>query len=259
REFIMKDLYSFHASEEDLFKYYNRVAESYKKIFERCGLKAIYTLAAGGDFTVSNTHEFQVLCDAGEDTIYVCEKCGYSENKEITKLQDGGKCPKCGGLIKEKKSIEVGNIFPLGTKYSEAFDLKFSDERGEKKYVVMGSYGIGLGRVMATVVEKFYDEKGIIWPKEVAPFQVHLISLNGEKKESEKLYKDLRKQGVEVLYDDRDKSAGEKFADTDLIGIPLRIVISEKTLKEDSAEIKERGKKEIKLVKIANLIYAVNR
>ncbi len=259
REFIMKDLYSFHASEEDLFKYYNRVAESYKKIFERCGLKAIYTLAAGGDFTVSNTHEFQVLCDAGEDTIYVCEKCGYSENKEITKLQDGGKCPKCGGLIKEKKSIEVGNIFPLGTKYSEAFDLKFSDERGEKKYVVMGSYGIGLGRVMATVVEKFYDEKGIIWPKEVAPFQVHLISLNGEKKESEKLYKDLRKQGVEVLYDDRDKSAGEKFADADLIGIPLRIVISEKTLKEDSAEIKERGKKEIKLVKIANLIYAVNR
>ncbi|OGZ23936.1 MAG: hypothetical protein A3A08_01880 [Candidatus Nealsonbacteria bacterium RIFCSPLOWO2_01_FULL_41_9] len=254
REFLMKDLYSFHASEADLFKYYNRVAKSYKNIFERCGLRSIYTLAAGGDFTVSNTHEFQVLCEAGEDTIYVCEKCEYSENKEITKLKDGVKCPECGGLIKEKKSIEVGNIFPLGTKYSEAFNLKFSDERGEKKYVVMGSYGIGLGRVMATIVEKFYDEKGIIWPKEVAPFQVHLISLNGEKKESEKLYQDLQKKGAEVLHDDRDKSAGEKFADADLIGIPTRVVISERTLKEDSAEVKERGKEETKLIKIGNLV-----
>ena len=145
----------------------------------------------------------------------------------------------------------------MGTKYSEAFDLKFSDEKGKKKYVAMGSYGIGLGRVMATIVEKFYDEKGIIWPKEVAPFPIHLISLNGGKKESEKLYQDLQKQGAEVLYDDRDKSAGEKFADADLIGIPLRIVISERTLKEDSAEVKERGKQETKLVKITNLIHAV--
>ncbi|MEK9135028.1 MAG: aminoacyl--tRNA ligase-related protein [Patescibacteria group bacterium] len=250
REFLMKDLYSFHTSEKNLFEYYDLVAKSYKKIFERCGLASVYTLAAGGDFTLNNTHEFQVLCDAGEDTIYVCEKCGYSENKEITKLEDGVECPKCGGLIKEKKSIEVGNIFPLGTKYSEAFNLKFSDENGVKKYVVMGSYGIGLGRVMATIVEKFYDEKGIIWPKEVAPFQVHLIEI---KSSAKKIYEDLIKAGVEVLYDDRDKSAGEKFADADLIGIPIRMVVSEKTLKEDSVEIKERNKKETKLVMLRSL------
>lgn len=251
REFLMKDLYSFHTTEEDLFRYYDKVAESYKKIFKRCGLDSIYTLAGGGDFTLNNTHEFQVLCDAGEDTIFVCEKCGYSENKEITKLQDSSKCPKCGGPVKEKKSIEVGNIFPLGTKYSEAFDLKFSDENGGKKYVVMGSYGIGLGRVMATVVEKFNDDKGIIWPEAIAPFKVHLIEI---KSSAKKIYEDLIKAGVEVLYDDRDKTAGEKFADADLIGIPLRVVISERTLKEDSAEIKERGKKETKLVKITDLV-----
>jgi prolyl-tRNA synthetase len=256
REFLMKDLYSFHTSQEDLFKYYNQVAESYKKIFKRCGLESIYTLAAGGDFTLSNTHEFQVLCDEGEDVIFVCEKCGYSENKEITKLQDGSKCPKCGGLIKEKKSIEVGNIFPLGTKYSEAFDLKFSDERGAKKYVVMGSYGIGLSRVMGTVVEKFYDEKGIIWPKEIAPFKIYLIEINGSAK---KIYDDLAGAGIEVLYDDREKTAGEKFADADLIGIPLRIVVSEKTLKEDSVEIKERGKEETKLVKITDLVKLLKK
>ncbi|MBI2042053.1 MAG: hypothetical protein HYT20_03490 [Candidatus Nealsonbacteria bacterium] len=256
REFLMKDLYSFHASEADLFKYYNLAAESYKKIFKRCGLDSVYTLAAGGDFTLNNTHEFQVLCDAGEDTIYVCEKCGYYENKEITKLQDGAKCPKCGGPVKEKKSIEVGNIFPLGTKYSEAFNLKFSDEKGKKKYVVMGSYGIGLGRVMATIVEKFYDEKGIIWPKEVAPFQVHLIRIGDDPKTikvAEKIYEDGQKRGMEVLYDDRDKSAGEKFAEADLIGIPTRIVVSERTLEKDSVEIKERNKKEAKLVKIKEI------
>ena len=250
REFLMKDLYSFHASEDDFFKYYNQSAKSYKKIFKRCGLESVYTLAAGGDFTVSNTHEFQVLCDAGEDTIYVCEKCGYSENKEITKLQDGSKCPNCGGLIKESKSIEAGNVFPLGTKYSEAFNLKFVDENGEKKYVVMGTYGIGLGRVMATIVEKFYDDKGIIWPKEVAPFQVHLIEI---KSPAKKIYEDLVKAGIDVLYDDRDKTAGEKFADADLIGIPLRIVVSERTLEKDSVEIKRRDGEKVKFVKIKNL------
>src|SRR3989338_8485332 len=142
REFLMKDLYSFHTTEEDLFKYYDKAAESYKKIFNRCGLDSIYTLAGGGDFTLNNTHEFQVLCYAGEDTIYVCEKCGYAENKEISKLGDGSKCPKCGGPVKESKSIEVGNIFPLGTKYSEAFNLKYTDEAGKSHLVGMGSYGI---------------------------------------------------------------------------------------------------------------------
>ncbi|OGZ24748.1 MAG: hypothetical protein A2896_02630 [Candidatus Nealsonbacteria bacterium RIFCSPLOWO2_01_FULL_43_32] len=261
REFLMKDLYSFHTTEEDLFKYYDKAAESYKKIFNRCGLDSIYTLAGGGDFTLNNTHEFQVLCDAGEDTIYVCEKCGYAENKEISKLGDGSKCPKCGGPVKESKSIEVGNIFPLGTKYSEAFGLKFSDEKSEKKYVVMGSYGIGLGRVMATVVEKFYDEKGIVWPKAVAPFEIHLIQIGDSpqvKKTADKLYQDLQKAKKEVLYDDRkDKSAGEKFAEADLIGIPLRVVASERTLEKNCAELKERSQAQMKLVKITQVLKHV--
>ncbi|MBI2626530.1 MAG: hypothetical protein HYW69_02980, partial [Candidatus Nealsonbacteria bacterium] len=205
--------------------------------------------------------EFQVLCDAGEDTIYVCEKCGYSENKEITKLQDDAKCPKCGGLIKEKKSIEVGNIFPLGTKYSEAFNLKFSDEKGEKKYVVMGSYGIGLGRVMATIVEKFYDEKGIIWPKEISPFSIHLIGIGESpkvRKTAEKIYQDGQKQGIEVLYDDReDKTPGQKFAEADLIGIPVRMVVSERTLEKNSVEIKKRNEDKVKLCSIKSCLTSL--
>ena len=219
REFLMKDLYSFHVSEDDLMKYYARAGEAYMKIFKRCGLMAYYTLAAGGEFTASNTHEFQVVADVGEDTIYLCEKCEYAENKEISKLKAGEKCPKCGGVVAEKKAIEVGNIFPLGTKYSEAFNLKFTDEKGEKKYVVMGSYGIGLGRVMATIVEVLGDKDGIIWPESVAPFRAHLLELAGA--DGAKAYEALQKAGIEVLYDDRDLSAGEKFAEADLDRHPV--------------------------------------
>lgn len=251
REFLMKDLYSFHASEEDLWKYYAQVAEAYKKIFERCGLKAYYTLAAGGDFTASNTHEFQVVADVGEDTIYVCEngKCEYAENKEISKLDDGGTCPKCGGRMRSKNAIEVGNIFPLGTKYAEAFNLRFTDEKGEKKHVVMGSYGIGLGRVMATIVEVMADKNGIVWPASVAPFRAHLLALNGA--DGRGVYDDLQNAGIEVLYDDRDISAGEKFAEADLLGIPWRLVISPKT--GGKIEVKKRDEKDQKLLDIKEL------
>src|SRR3989344_8137434 len=155
----MKDLYSFHADQKDLDNYYEKAKDAYLKIFERCGLTAIYTVAAGGIFTDKFTHEFQVVADVGEDTIYVCSECGYSENKEITKLTDDDKCPKCSGRVEEKKSIEVGNIFDQGTKYSEALGLNYTDEDGNKKLVIMGAYGIGLGRVMATVVEVSSDEK----------------------------------------------------------------------------------------------------
>ncbi|MDO8558529.1 MAG: aminoacyl--tRNA ligase-related protein [bacterium] len=263
REFLMKDLYSFHASPEDFLKYYETVRQAYMKIFERCGLKAIYTVAAGGDFTASHTHEFQMPCKAGEDTIFVCQKCGYAENKEISKLQDGTKCPICSGNMKEIRSIEVGNIFPLGTKYSDAFALMFVNEKGEKQPVVMGSYGIGLGRVMATIVEIYHDENGIIWPKTVSPFDVHLVAIfpkdeGGRTKiwnASTALYEDLTKAGIGVLFDDREGiSAGEKFADCDLIGMPLRLVVSEKTLEKDSVEIKRRGEKETKLVRISTAV-----
>ena len=258
REFIMKDLYSFHASESDFWRYYEKVKEAYYKIFERCGLKAIYTLAAGGVFTTNNTHEFQVLSPVGEDTILVCSKCEYAENKEISELKWGGKCPKCDGKIKEEKSIEVGNLFPLGTKYSDALNLQFLNQKGEKKKVIMGSYGIGLGRTMGTIVEIYNDEQGIIWPEAVAPFKVHLIEIKSlkpnVKKEAEKIYKNLIDKRIEVLYDDRDKTAGEKFTDVDLIGIPTRLVISEKTLAQNSLEIKKRNQKEIRLIKIKELL-----
>lgn len=255
REFIMKDLYSFHSSENDLWSFYEKVRVAYKKIFERCGLDTEYVIAAGGDFTVSNTHEFQVINDVGEDTIYVCQKCRHAENKEISKLKDGGQCSKCSGLVKEHRSIEVGNIFPLGTKYSEAFGLKFVDVNGVKKLVIMGSYGIGLGRVMGALVEVHHDERGIVWPESVAPFSVHLIVLDDAVKEAEKIYKQLTAAGKEILFDDRtDKTAGEKFADADLIGIPLRVVVSKRTLEKKSVEVKKRSKDAAQLVLLTKLI-----
>ncbi|MBI2003386.1 MAG: hypothetical protein HYS78_00150 [Parcubacteria group bacterium] len=254
REFLMKDLYSFHESEKDLFRYYDTVKEAYFKIFERCGLKAIYTLAGGGPFTISNTHEFQILADVGEDTIFVCEKCEYAENQEISELKNGAKCPECGGGIEEKKSIEVGNIFPLGTKYSEAFGLKYLAKDGGQKHAVMGSYGIGISRLMGTIVEIHNDGIGILWPENAAPFKIHLIVLDHRNQEADKVYEELRKAKVEVLYDDRiDQSPGEKFADADLIGCPVRMVVSEKTLKKDSVEMKKRGESKTVLIKAEKL------
>lgn len=255
REFLMKDMYSFHASEEDLLRFYHEtVTPAYKKVFERCGLQAFFTLAAGGDFTISNTHEFQVVSDIGEDTIYVCGQCEYAENKEISKLKDGGKCPKCEGAVKEEKAIEVGNIFPLGTKYSEAFGLSFVDEKGEKKHVVMGSYGIGVSRLMGVIVEKCNDANGIVWPASIAPFRAHLLALNGA--DGEDVYKTLQTAGVEVLYDERVLSAGEKFAEADVVGIPWRLVVSPKTA-ENMVEIKRRGEKDSKVVSVDDAVKMI--
>lgn len=257
REFMMKDLYSFHASEEDLMVYYNKVKDAYLKVFERCGLKAYYTLAAGGEFTANFTHEFQVLSDVGEDTTLICEKCDYAENVEISELKDGSECPKCGGKVQSHKSIEAGNIFPLGTKYSEAFNLQFTDKDGQKKFVTMGSYGIGLGRLMGTVVETSHDDKGIIWPQSIAPFKVHLVALAAGNEEISKaadlFYENLQAAGIEVLYDDREVQAGEKFADSDLLGLPFRVVISAKTMAENKVELRKRDSDESQLVTMEEL------
>lgn len=253
REFMMKDLYSFHVSEDDLSNYYEKAKEAYFNVFNRCGLKSVYTLAAGGVFTNNFTHEFQVLADVGEDTILLCSECEYAENQEISKLTEGGPCQKCGGKVVEEKSIEVGNIFKQGTKYSEALGLCFVDEKGDKHPVVMGAYGIGVSRLMATIVEIHNDEKGIIWPENIAPYKIHLISLE-QSEEAGKIYDDLQKSDTEVLYDDReDKTAGEKFADADLIGCPVRIVVSKKTLEKDSVEFKRRNEKDSKLVKLIEI------
>jgi prolyl-tRNA synthetase len=262
REFIMKDLYSFHASEEDFEKFYGIVKDAYMRIFDRCGIPAVYTVAAGGVFTASNTHEFQVITPVGEDTIFVCSKCKYAENNEVASVAEGASCPKCGGKIEKVRAIEVGNIFPLGTKYSSALNVQFINEKGEKQLVIMGSYGIGLGRVMATIVEVLHDEKGIIWPKSVAPYEVHLVELlpkeSGERNKIKRaatgLYGDLTNRGIGVLYDDREGiSAGEKFADSDLIGIPVRVVVSEKTLAKNGVEFKKRSEAAMELVDISKV------
>ncbi len=264
REFIMKDLYSFHVSEKDLFRYYSEVKGAYEKIFKRCGLKSIYTTAAGGDFTVSNTHEFQVESLTGEDEIVLCRLCNFAENKEISKNKGGNRCPECQkGVLDKIRTIEVGNIFPLGTKYSEAFNLQFVNKDGKKEHVVMGSYGIGVGRVMGTISEIHHDKQGIIWPESVAPFKVHLLTVGGMtpslKKEAEKAYNKLVKAGIETLYDDRSQiQAGEKFYDADLIGLPVRLVVSEKTMIRRKLEIKSRDKKETKLMEIEEIIKALS-
>lgn len=249
REFMMKDLYSFHATKEDLDKYYEKVIGAYKKIMKRLSLKAKLTEASGGAFTKEYTHEFQVLSPIGEDTVVHCEECEFSQNKEIALVRGGQRCPKCGGDVKESAGIEVANVFKLGTRYSEAFDLKFTGKDGKKEPVIMGSYGIGPTRLLGTLVEIFNDEKGIIWPESVSPYKVHLI---GVKSNVEKIYKQLRKARVEALYDDRDVSAGEKFADADLLGITWRAVVSEKT--GDKIELKKRDSKAAKLVSLKQLL-----
>ena len=258
-EFLMKDLYSFHQSEKDLDQYYEKVKKAYFKIFQRCGiLKQTYlTLASGGTFS-QYSHEFQTITPYGEDQVYLCSKCKLAINKEIIKKQKY-QCPKCQSKkLEEKKSIEVGNIFKLMDKFSRAFNFTFKDKNGKEKPVLMGCYGIGLSRLMGATVEVHHDEKGIIWPESMAPFQVHLLLLEKKKaikKITEKLYQDLQKSNVEVLYDDRENvSAGEKFIDCDLIGIPYRMIISEKTLSKNCLEIKKRDKKSKKLIPLSKFL-----
>lgn len=251
REFMMKDLYSFHATQEDLFRYYAEVRKAYESVFHRCSLETYYTLAGGGVFTLQNTHEFQVLSDIGEDTIFFCKACGYAENDEVATLKEGAVCTQCGAAAVQKgKSIEVGNIFPLGTKYAQATGLFFADERGEKKPVVMGSYGIGISRLMATVVEIHRDERGIVWPESLAPFTAHLLLLDeSQRSETDALYRRLRDCGIAVLYDERQGvSAGERFADADILGIPYRVVASKKTAALHKYEVKRRDEQQERLV-----------
>ncbi len=246
REFMMKDLYSFHTNEEDLEKYYLKVSKAYDNIFKRCGIKAYKTLASGGSFS-KYSHEYQTPTEAGEDIIYVCQKCQLGINKEIK----SNKCPECGGTtFEEKKAVEVGNIFQLKDKYSLPFDLKFKDKDGKEKPVLMGCYGIGLGRLLATIVEVNNDENGIVWPESVSPYDIHLISIGETKKEADKLYAKLIKEGKEVLYDDREVGVGEKFADADLIGISERWVVSPKTLQKNKIEVKKRDNQKTKLINV---------
>lgn len=244
REFLMKDLYSFHAEESDLDEYYEKVREAYVRIYDRLGIgeKTYFTFASGGTFA-KYSHEFQTVTSAGEDTIYICDKCRIAINKEI--IEDQSTCPTCDSKeLKESVGAEVGNIFKLKTKYSAPFKLVYKDKDGGEKEVIMGCYGIGISRLMGVIAEIFNDEKGLVWPETVAPFKAHLLPLGDVS--GDDFYRDLQAAGVQVLYDDRAVGAGEKFVDADLIGLPWRIVVSPKL--GDQVEIKNRRDQEARIV-----------
>ena len=255
REFYMKDLYSFHTSQDDFERYYEVAKKSYLKVFDRMGLVAKVTEASGGGFSDKISYEFEVLTDAGEDIIYYCDKCDFCVEDEIAKVKPGEKCPRCGkGNLKEAKASEVGNVFDLGQKFTKAFDLTYVDEKDHKQYPIMGCYGIGISRIMGVIAEKHNDERGLIWPESVAPAQFHLVVLGLDpdvRKAADKLYDELLKAGKEVIYDDRDESAGAKFADADLIGCPVRLTVSAKTLDQAAVEVKKRSEDKVELVKLS--------
>lgn len=254
REFNMKDMYSFHADQKNLEEFYEKIQESYSRVFSSCGLEALLVEASGGSFSPFS-HEYQVLTPYGEDEIHCCDSCKKNQNKEIVKEPD---CPYCGSPRRVEKAIEVGNIFKLKDKFSSAFDFNLKNEAGEKKSVLMGCYGIGPSRVLGAVVETHNDENGIIWPESIAPFKYHLISLaktDEEKNAAQTIYQNLTARGEEVLFDDRENvSAGEKFADSDLIGIPYRILLSAKTYAAQSVEKKNRQDGSMEMIKIDSLI-----
>lgn len=255
REFMMKDLYSFSRDEKELEKFYEQVKKAYLKIFSRIGIDAWVVEASGGDFS-KYSHEFQVFAEAGEDTVYYTADRKFAQNAEIFKGKVGDKGPS-GQPVKEAKAIEVGNIFKLGTRFSEALGATFLDEGGKRRPIVMGSYGIGPSRLVGALVEVSHDDQGIIWPEPVAPFQIHLISLGGDTKvtgAADNFYRDLTKQGAEVLYDDRDESAGVKFNDADLLGIPRRVTISQSTLEKKSVELKPRANAKTELIPLDQAI-----
>jgi len=263
REFYWKALYSFSKNDEEHNEFYEKAKQAYKNIFNRVGIGHLtyLTFASGGTFS-KFSHEFQTLTGAGEDTIYIDENKEIAINQEVYNdevLESLG--VKKEDLV-EKRAIEVGNIFPLGTKFSAPFDLKYKNEDGQENLVIMGSYGIGLGRLMGTIVEVLSDDKGIIWPESVAPYKIHLLVLGADDKifkEAENLYENLLLKGIEVLFDDRqDISAGEKFADADLIGIPHRIVVSKRSLEDGGYEVKNRTEDKGIIVKGDELIDLIN-
>ncbi len=262
REFLMKDLYSFCKTQEEQQEFYEAVKEAYFRIFSKLGLEArtILTFASGGAFS-KFSHEFQVISDAGEDTIYISKQKGIAVNKEVLLPEVLSDLGINGEDLQETKAIEVGNIFNLGTRFSKALDLTYTDETGQKQYVIMGSYGIGVYRVMGTIAEVLSDDRGLVWPETVAPYKVHLINMNPENKENtqlaEELYATLIQHNIEVLYDDRKlATAGQKLKDADLMGMPFRVLVS--TRNGDKFEIKRRTEQEPKVATTKKLLHILS-
>lgn len=258
REFIMKDMYSFARTQEEHDELYEKVAAAYTRVYERLGIGSTTyrTAADGGYFTERFSDEYQTISDIGEDTVYVDEAKKLAINEEIYTDENLAKLGLKKEDLVEKKAVEVGNIFPLESKYSDALGLFYTDEKGQKQSIVMGCYGIGVSRLIGVIAEHFSDEKGLVWPENVAPFKVYLARLGTEDEvihEADKLYDNLQESGISVLYDDRNARPGEKFADADLLGIPHRVVVSARTIQQGVFEYKMRTETDSRTVDTQNL------
>ena len=259
REFVMKDMYSVHASKEDLDNYYNAAIEAYKRCYDRFGIgdETYVTFASGGAFT-KFSHEFQTICDAGEDYIYLHRGKNIAVNEEV--LDDAVK--ELGidrSELERVKTAEVGNIFNFGTQKSEEMRLVFTDAEGVEQYAYMGSYGIGITRVMGVIVEKFADDKGLVWPENIAPAKVYLVQIGSQSRATaDELYQKLQSAGIETIYDDRDERPGVKFADAELLGIPYRVTVSDRLLDDGKWEVSMRQTGEQRLLTADELLATLN-
>ena len=259
REFVMKDMYSVHASKEDLDKYYNAAIEAYKRCYDRFGIgdETYVTFASGGAFT-KFSHEFQTICDAGEDYIYLHRGKNIAVNEEV--LDEAVK--ELGidrSELERAKTAEVGNIFNFGTQKSEEMRLVFTDAEGVEQYAYMGSYGIGITRVMGVIVEKFADDKGLVWPENIAPAKVYLVQIGSQSRSAaDELYQKLQSAGIETIYDDRDERPGVKFADAELLGIPYRVTVSDRLLDDGKWEVSTRQTGEQRLLTADELLATLN-
>lgn len=260
REFFWKALYSFSKDQAEHEVFYEKITTSYLNIFKRVGLGDVTykTFASGGTFS-KYSHEFQALCDAGEDIVYVNKEKNIAVNKEVFNDEVLADLGLSKDDLREEKAVEVGNIFSLGNKFSEPLELNYMNTDGKPVPVFMGSYGIGITRLMGVIAEIFSDDHGIMWPESVAPFHVHLIGLGKAMEHAQKLYEQLIEQGIEVLFDDRDTGAGAKFADSDLIGIPHRIVVSEKTIEQGGIEYKKRNGTDAKIISENELLQVLSK
>ena len=258
REFWMKDLYSFSRTQEEHDAFYEKISEAYDRVFERLGLgeSTFKTFASGGSFA-KFSHEFQTISEVGEDIIYLHRGKNIAINEEVYTDEVLAELGVSRDELEEVKAVEVGNIFTLGTRFSDPLDLKFTDENGESKPVIMGSYGIGPSRLMGLIAEHFADDKGLVWPENVAPYKVYLVSIGDVAEQANELYEKLQAAGVTVLFDDRDERPGAKFADAELIGLPYRVTISERLIGEDKLEFTPRNGGEQELLTLDELLAKI--
>lgn len=258
REFGMADMYSFHADEESLVDYYKKVKLAYFRMFEKFNVPVRATEASGGTFTAGQTEEFMVISELGEDTIITCDNCFFTQNIEVSTHNEGDVCPQCSqSNLAKTSSIEAGHIFNLGDKFTKDFDLKFTDKEGQTKFPLMGCYGVGLTRLLGTIVEKNNDDKGIVWPRAISPFDLHIVVINANDTNTigyaEKVKNILRDSGMSIYFDDRNGvTAGAKFAEADLIGIPTQVVVSPRLMGQNSIEVRSRASGQTKIIGLDN-------